>query len=952
MNVRFLDYSDDVIEFILSQIDFSRLDRYLIVFPGNRPKLFLLKRIAEKLNRPFEPPTILSFEDFIRFIAGNTGENYNIASETELLNILYNLNLKDNNLYTRHKSHLSRFLPFAQKLIQDYSVIIKADCQIRLKNEREKILEGIEKTDLYNTVTDYIDIICKLNDSLEKNSRISDASLFRIASGLDESKLNGIISKYEKIFLIDIIPLFLSEYRLLDSLKNNSRVDFIYQKSQYLKHFKYICELIDIKKIKFDFVTKEINVFESPDIHGQILALKDILFKQNKDKRFESPDTLIMLPESETLRILTNLILNELDSNDFNVSIGIPLSSMQMTKYFNIIFELLSESNTNLEDIRAPLLYTLLSHEYTQSLRDKDKNNLYAIKESLYELLSKKVYEYISIDELSEFKWANPLLSEFINEIIKKSFDIKTIGDLAKYICNVINFIDKNQNGALNYGYFNIEAAKIHQRFREISQSEIKDISVTPKEFASVFNNFVYPLQVRPEGSPLSGLQVLGVYESRALRFKNVYILDFNDESFFDYSYEDSFLPYKVRNILGLPSKSDYDNYILYFLDILFAQGENINLFYKSSDRYSKNRYLLRYTFEKKKKGERLKPVPVFYNLNLSTPYMEPIYKSQEMINKIIKDGISATKLNTYLNCPKKFYYEAVLKLSEREEVGDEAEGSVFGEILHKTFEKYFNEYKGNKCKEIDKNKVFGILKENFKNKVNFKSKKYLFDYAMLEVILENFINKYEENELLNNGKIHYTESHLEVYSSIGKQKIRCKGRVDRIDILDDGTIHIIDYKFAKRDHYKTVSQEVTTTKLKIKDEKELIELIQMREEYVKKNNNIQLPFYIYLAQNDKELSKKAKDFKATFLFLKNTDEDFIDTIPIKPKTESKGKNNKNNEEEVLKLDDYITIVESLISEILNPDVPFFPLETKSCDYCDFFSLCHRNETENNNLFL
>jgi len=41
--------------------------------------------------------------------------------------------------------------------------------------------------------------------------------------------------------------------------------------------------------------------------------------------------------------------------------------------------------------------------------------------------------------------------------------------------------------------------------------------------------------------------------------------------------------------------------------------------------------------------------------------------------------------------------------------------------------------------------------------------------------------------------------------------------------------------------------------------------------------------------------------------------------------------------------DDYTTIVESLISEILNPDIPFFPVETTGCEYCDFYSLCHRN---------
>ncbi|MCX7957992.1 MAG: PD-(D/E)XK nuclease family protein, partial [Deltaproteobacteria bacterium] len=804
MNIRYLTHNEDVIDFIIDNIDLKKPNKHLIIFPGNRPKLFLLKRLSEKIKKPFEPPVVFSFENFIKYLAENDDTRPNIASDIEILYHLYHLNI-NNELYSKYKSHLSLFLPFSQKIIADYSLLLKGESITTLKVKKESILKKIDVSDLYKNVDEYIGIICALDDSLEKNGKISDSHLFRIASDLNEETFNKILSLYEKIFIVDIIPLFISESKLLNRLANLSNTTFIYQQSQYLNNFKYLHALPCNNIPESEFITKNLNVFESPDIHGQVLSLKKRIFENNSQKKFESPDTLIMLPENSTLKILTNLFLNELNEDEYNVSIGIPLSTMQMSKFFNIIFDIISESNDNPNDIKATHLLSLLSHEYSQSMRDNKNNNLFTIKEKLYDLLTNKVYEYISIGELEKLAGPNPLLSEYINLIIQESHKIKTIGDLSEYICNIITFIDKNQKGMLSYGYFNIEAAKIYQRFNEISQSLLKDINIIPIEFRSVFNNFIESVVVRPEGSPLFGLQVLGVYESRAIRFKNVYILDFNDESFFDYTFEDSFLPNIIRKELNLPSKSDYDNYILYFLDVLFSQSENIELFYIGSDRYSKHRYLLRHLYEKKKRDEPIDIITLYYNINLSKDNIQIIEKGKEEIDKILSQGISATKLNTYLNCPAQFYYESVLGLEEKEEVDDAAEGIIYGNILHTTFEKYFKQYSGKASGPIDK-RIYSYLKDSFREYIKYSSKKYLLDLAMLEVILDNFINQYNRYESLIKGKVLYLENRSEITVTINRQKIRLSGRFDRIDLINDSTIHIIDYKFANSSNYKIIS--------------------------------------------------------------------------------------------------------------------------------------------------
>ncbi len=923
--VKIVNCESDIFDFIVNNLKAYNLKNYLIVFPGHRPRLFLLKRLSEIIKKPFEPPRIFSFEDFIGYLVKESGYSYSIASDVDIIYWLYNLNLENNEVYKKNKNHLSFFFSFVNRVIQDYALILKNNCLDKIKKEKKNIIDKYKSNEIYKTINDYVDIILHLDKILKEKGYILGAELFRLVSDFQKEKFHSIISKYDKVFLIDIIPLHKTECTLINQLSSLPNVEFVFQNSTYLKEFSSLKDFIKPDRIPDNVSKNEINLYESPDIVGQIIGLKEMIKSKNPNLLFEKPDTLIMLPQTGTLEILNNLFFGEIQEGGFNVSIGIPLSGLNMSRFFNMLFDTLSDRKTvfdkdgNIDSISNKRFTTLINHEYILALDGEE------VKDKINDFLSKKVYESIRMDELIDLVSSNKKIKEFLVLLFGNLRDIKTIKDLSSYICKIIQFINDNQNQMLNYGYYHIESARIYKAFKEIYESHIANISVAIGEWGSVFNGFVSSLKIIPEGSPLKGLQVLGLYESRALRFDNVYILDFNDEILFDYTFEDSYFPADLRLRLEFPQKSQYDNYILYFLDLLFQQGKDINIFYRGEDRLSRNRYILRYIFEKAKEKKEVQTIPIYYNIDLTPDKPAVIKKDIKLIRKIINNGLSATRLNTYLNCPAQFYYSFVLGLEEGEEVSSEVENIVYGNIFHAALYDYYTKYIGKKINmDIDISEFRKILRNKYNDAVYKTGESILFDYALIDVIAENFAEIWKMLHNEESREILYLEKEIIAEVKLNKDKLKLRGRIDRVDIVNEKKIEIIDYKFATKSRYIIKNEEIS---FQYSENETVEELIYKRQNVLKSLNNIQLPFYIYLAKNCGDKSFKSKEeISSMFLFLK---------------TLSKTKGNCYLQYSNSNVGN---IIETLIKEIIDVNIPFYPVESKNCEWCKFYSACYRGK--------
>jgi len=158
------------------------------------------------------------------------------------------------------------------------------------------------------------------------------------------------------------------------------------------------------------------------------------------------------------------------------------------------------------------------------------------------------------------------------------------------------------------------------------------------------------------------------------------------------------------------------------------------------------------------------------------------------MIEK--KDSIltlSASRVKTYQQCPRKYYYNYVEKLPRKEWAHFD-----LGTLVHGALE-YF--HKGFKKDGEDKN-LKKLMKKSFKTqRKDMEKNKPLANSVLLEArdLLIEYLNRMETEGI--GSEVICLEEDFDISLN---DKYNIKGFVDRLDLDEDGLYHIKDYKTNK----------------------------------------------------------------------------------------------------------------------------------------------------------
>ncbi len=310
----------------------------------------------------------------------------------------------------------------------------------------------------------------------------------------------------------------------------------------------------------------------------------------------------------------------------------------------------------------------------------------------------------------------------------------------------------------------------------------------------------------------------------------------------------------------------------------------------------------------------------------------------KERLNSLIDKQYSISQLETYAKCPFKFFIERILGIKVIEEPTEEIEAIELGRILHLILFEFYKKIKNEK-----------VNLKNCTDEELEKSKKMLFDITN-EIIQQSYFTSpltFYEKELLTglNGKfedsilgkfIEYEYNSDDTYIpeffevSFGMMKnetsdkelsdtspviangIKLRGKIDRIEISNEYSFNIVDYKLGS----KTPS---------VKELKDGISL--------------QLPVYLFAAS--KLLEKKyKKNFKLNEMIiysLKYSEKDFG------KKKISIGKGNSIEEMINNTLNHIYNYVNSMVKGKFNLS-PHEDREKIICKYCNYRSVCRITE--------
>ncbi|PIF02285.1 MAG: hypothetical protein CR996_00695 [Draconibacterium sp.] len=345
-----------------------------------------------------------------------------------------------------------------------------------------------------------------------------------------------------------------------------------------------------------------------------------------------------------------------------------------------------------------------------------------------------------------------------------------------------------------------------------------QEIELGDAVFFRLFSQYLGSISVAFEGEPLSGIQVMGVLETRCLDFKNLIILGFNESRWPRTSAPPSFIPYNIRRGFGLPGLDEQDAMFAYYFYRLIQRAENITATYSivkegiATGELSRYGYQLQY--DSNHNPEQVNLTFRFAN-DPATPIV--IQNSAEAALQLLNDNspdhpLSPSAINTYLACSLRFWFKYVAKLPRPEEVLEDIDGAVFGNIFHNVAESVYKPFVGKTISDGDLEKILNdpVLLEN----------------EILKKVAVHYFGEKDgaKNTIVPEGKMALTIENLKTYLKQlfridkdvapfqivslekqyvfplkinlpkGEKTIYIGGFVDRLDFAN-GNYRIIDYK-------------------------------------------------------------------------------------------------------------------------------------------------------------
>ena len=465
----------------------------------------------------------------------------------------------------------------------------------------------------------------------------------------------------------------------------------------------------------------------------------------------------------------------------------------------------------------------------------------------------------------------------------------------------------------------------------------LKGIELNNELIISILKQILYTIRVPFEANSIDGLQVMTIMETRNLDFKNIILLGMNEGIFPQISRPHTFLTETIRRYYGLPVIKFQDSLYAYMFYRLLHNSQNIYLLYDSSAESGageKSRFITQLDNETDLIKRKLNYIE---ELNL-TEFDFDI--NPEIISQLLEQHkiISASALINYIQCPRKFLYQNLLKIYPPATVENEMQVADIGNIVHSALEQFYTEIiqeKNNKHitkSDIDKHlkHIDTIIEQAIKDILGDNESINQGQNIFIKYVIEKFVKQvlnYDLNitpfELVTLERQDKKSGFFYTIKLDSGKEITLQGIFDRVH-KKGYILYLLDYKTGKKEHQF------------------YFEKLFDKEKFDSKLSPIFQLFTYLLIYTRKNLSAQ-KIVPLLYDIPKMTDKKFTPTLTLK---KSKGKNIELTEQNTSQInqliDEFESELKNLLEEIFSPEQNF-PKTTNqnACDGCPFYDICY-----------
>ncbi len=817
----------------------AEISRLAFVFPNRRAGLFFQKYLSEIAGKPLFSPTILTINDLFLQLSGMQQ-----ADRIKLLFRLYDL-------YKRRSGSaesFDEFLYWGEMLLNDFEDVDKYRVDARMLFANVTDLHELEQDFGYLT-PEQVAAIRTFWSSFTPDGRSESQKQFlalwqilydlyvdlRTALMAEHSGYEGMIFRevveclerdeacqvpYEKVVFVGLNALSVTEECLLAQLQKRGIADFYWDyaspmvkdgdnKASYFagRNQERFPSAFSLPEEGKEGETR-IDVVGIPSGIGQAKQIYRILDEWCDEREMDAEEALrtaVILPDEQLLMPVLNAIPERI--RRINVTMGYPLAATPVASLMEYVLAL--QKNLRYVDAQ-PVFYfrdvlPILNHRYVMS----------TAPEPIAELvrdISENNRIYIPSGSLAR----TPLLKLLFTPVA----DVEAVSD---YLIAVLQGLNGAMEEEEELDDEDLPASRtaverefvFHyyatvNRMKEVMRES--QVEMRLDTYFRLLKRMTDMITIPFHGEPLSGLQVMGVLETRALDFDRLIILSMNEGVFPQRRVANSFIPYNLRRGFGLPTYEHQDSIWAYHFYRLIHRASQVSLLYDTrsnglqTGEVSRFVYQLRYHYEVPMRDKL-----VVYNVSSSQVPVLQIAKTaavRERLRAFYKGGehaLSASALNTYLDCPLRFYFSVVEGIEEEDEVSETVESNVFGSILHKVMEDLYRPF----CGRLVTADMLEAIRKDVPMMTGAVTRAFAGVFFKTDVVRpltgQNFligemIRKYATKILERDGALapfRYIESEKRVkrlFTLSDGREVQLKGFIDRVDEVGDA-VRIIDYK-------------------------------------------------------------------------------------------------------------------------------------------------------------
>ncbi len=665
---------------------------------------------------------------------------------------------------------------------------------------------------------------------------------------------------------------------------------------------------------------KEFNVYVVPSGVGQT----HVAARQLRDWNLQTPEeafrTAVVLPAENLMLPMVYALPAEIPS--YNITMGYSLKGTAVSAFMDHLANL---QQTCRMSAGEPVFFyksvlPLLTHHFTLSItgdkaldltQEINRQNRYVVPRSM----------------LEGDAWL---------KLVFKS--VGNVDEAIDYVLKIFRFLTHcviEDREEVQFTVFDREFLKAYVEVVEKLAGLVANVEWTfnVQTFFHMIRQLTRGLSVPFSGEPLSGLQLMGVLETRGLDFDRVIVLSMNEGVFPAKTSVNTFVPMSLRQAFHLPTRQHRDAVFAYHFYRLLSRARQVTLICDSRadglQSGEESRYLmqLRYLY-----NIDLAAHTHFVHYEPGQVEVKPIQidktpEVMELLDRYRAGGsrhFSATAFKIYRNCTLQFYFSYVKDLREEDEVQEEMDSGVFGDIYHSIMEKLYRPLLGRELQSdvfrnlaADGTHIYNMVYDEFREQLGVTE---LTGYHRLVV---DTVVTYVRNTLRHDAGLspltlaaleHSEEFDYEVSSGL---RIRLKGIYDRIDVAR-GSLRIVDYK---------TSSPKNKLKLPTSDEAFQVMLYGM----------------MMLKHPPRQLQKARIDpghckLEGHLYHVRRFTEPTVSTSLT------------GEEGELHDLRDRMPEFEQgfreMVTEIFNPAMPFIQADKKNCLYCPFTEICQRPPRE------